>query len=910
MDSGKSSIEEVLLRRTFKGPADATSLARVALFDDDIEAVTTLLLRDFSTVPLAPEHRAANEILVTFSRRRFRSDEDAFRLADAFVERYDLDAAEPEIFFRAMPVDQTDDVESMGNLLGCWAAEQAGLSPLWALDAIRAPQAWAYAASKGRSAKGSGVLIAQPDTGVTKHDELQGITFVAPRNLLRGKPNDPTDPLPKTGNPGHGTSTASVAVSPETLAISGSAPWAQLMPIRAIEKVWLVSQIKVAQAIDHAVNNGASIITMSLGGLPSLSLQAALSRASDAGVIVMAAAGNCVKEVVYPARYDKCLAIAGVDNVDKPWVGTCKGREVDFAAPAQNVYRATAPNKGVAQGQGTSYAVAITAGAAACWLAFHGRSNVVTEAKKRGETVNRMFRRLVRATVRVPEGWDFTKMGAGVIDLEALLKAGFDVGMGTETTFAVEERPEDAIKSLAVAKLGADGLRPDLDWYRHGTEIGLSLMRDGRLPPGAATEGVDLSAARDNARAPSVRRPREKAAFELLKQQSAIIEARDKVEAGVATSMENGLEAAGEQPLSRHAAEATLARIMEIAEKLPPREIPNKAAFVAALNQLHQHGKPLLKKLTGEDLGSSAAVRAGDVAGLEAMIIADGSRPSFLIEKNLPPLEHPFMGDWGDEMRRAHPNLVSLTSAIGRIQPEFGHSRLFLGTGALVDAKKGIVLTNYHVVDDAQSQMGILMEQKGQRKLKVHGWLEIDFVGEEACPDTNRFRVIEVMLPKRAGRDYGWLDAAALRIVPINSAVMPATPICFNPEKDLLTEARSQSVATIGFPGPPRKNQGNTRDIDWGFVMDTLFGGHFGVKRLAPGKLMKPVGTNPADTLKIAFDHDLTTFGGSSGSPLFAWENESIDGFGLHFRGINGESNAAIAVERVADELKEIGVPL
>ncbi|MGO8124273.1 S8 family serine peptidase [Rhizobium ruizarguesonis] len=910
MDSDKSSIERVLLRRTLKGGAVATSLARVALFDDDTEAVTTSLLQDFATVPLAVEHRSANEILATFSRRRFRSNEDAFRLADAFVERYGLDAAEPEIFFGAMPIDQTDDVESLGEVLGCWAPEQDGLSLRWALDAIRAPQAWAYAESKGRPSKGAGVLIAQPDTGVTKHDELRGITVVAPRNLLNGKPNDPTDPLPKTGNPGHGTSTASVAVSPETLAMSGSAPRAQLMPIRAIEKVWLVSQIKVAQAIDHAVDNGANIITMSLGGLPSLSLQGALSRASDAGVIVMAAAGNCVKEVVYPARYDKCLAIGGVDNVDQPWVGTCKGREVDFAAPAQNVYRATAPNKGVAQGQGTSYAVAITAGAAACWLAFHGRSNVLSEAKKRGETINRMFRRLVRATARVPAGWDFTTMGAGVIDLEALLKVGFDFGMGTETTVALEERPEDAVKSLAIAKLGADGLRPDLDWYRHGTEIGLSLMRDGRLPTGTVTEAVNLLPVQEEVRAPAIRRPREKAAFELLKQQTAIMEARDKVEAGRATSMKSGLESLGDRPLSRHAADATLARIMEIAEKLPPREIPNKAAFVAALNMLHEHGKPLLMKLTGEDLSSSAAVRPGDAAGLEAMIIADGSRPSFLIEKDLPPLEHPFMGDWGDEMMRAHPKLASLSSAIGRIQPEFGHSRLFVGTGALVDAKRGIVLTNYHVVDDAQSQLGILMEQTGPRKLKVHGWLEIDFVGEEARPDTNRFRVIEVMLPKGAGRDYGWLDAATLRIVPMDGAIMPATPIRFEPAKDFLTKVTSQTVATIGFPGPPRKNQGNTRGIDWGFVTDMLFGGRFGVKRLAPGEIMKPVGTNSSDTLKIAFDHDLTTFGGSSGSPLFGWENESIDGFGLHFRGINGESNAAIAIERVAEQLKEIGVPL
>lgn len=843
---------------------------------------------------------------MTFLRRRFRSDDDAFHLADVLVERYALDAAEPEIFFNAMPVDQTDDVEGVTELLGCWASEQAGLPVRWAIDSIRVPQAWAYAAAKGRPAKGAGILIAQPDTGVTKHDELNGVPFVAPRNLLNGKPDDPTDPLPKTGNPGHGTSTASIAVSPETLAMTGSAPLAKLMPIRAIEKVWLISQIKVAQAIDHAVNNGAHIITMSLGGLPSLSLQAALSRASDSGLIVMAAAGNCVKEVVYPARYEKCLAIGGVDNEDKPWVGTCKGREVDFAAPAQNVYRATAPNSGVAQGQGTSYAVAIAAGAAACWLAFHGRSNALAEARKRGETINQMFRRLVRATARVPSGWDFTELGAGIIDVEALLKAGFDVGIGTETAPLTDEHPEDAVKSLAVDKLGAEGMQTDLDWYRNGTEIGLSLMRDGRLPSRGAPEGTAK-----RLRAPAVRRVHEeKPAFELLKRQKDMIGARHKVETGQAASMHAGLESLGDEPLSRDAAESTMARIMDLAEKLPPREIPDKGAFVAALNRLHEHGSPLLKKLIGEDLISSPSVKSGDEAGLQAIIIADGTRPSFLIEKNLPPLEHPFMGDWADEVKKAHPKLAPIAASIGRIQQEMGHSKLFLGTGALVDAAKGIVLTNYHVVDDARSKAGILMEEKGKYKLKVHGWLEIDFVGEAARSATNKFRVVEVMLPNGAGRDYGWLDAAALRIVPIGDAKMPKKAVRYDASKAVLDGALHQTIATIGFSGPPRKNQGNTKDIDWGFVVDTLFGGLFGVKRLAPGEIMQPVGMNASDTLKIAFEHEVTTFGGCSGSPLFAWENNDIAAIGLHFRGVNGESNAAIAVERVANELRAIGVPL
>ena len=112
----------------------------------------------------------------------------------------------------------------------------------------------------------------------------------------------------------------------------------------------------------------------------------------------MAAAGNCVKELVWPARYEDCIAVGGSNFHDKPWRGSCRGIDVDISAPAENVFRAKTggfiPNE-VSQGEGTSYAVALTAGAAACWLAHHGRANVVAAARRNRETVQALFRRLV-----------------------------------------------------------------------------------------------------------------------------------------------------------------------------------------------------------------------------------------------------------------------------------------------------------------------------------------------------------------------------------------------------------------------------------------------------------------------------------------------------------------------------------
>jgi hypothetical protein len=75
-------------------------------------------------------------------------------------------------------------------------------------------------------------------------------------------------------------------------------------------------------------------------GLPSFSLWLALTHAVKKNVIVLAAAGNCVGEVVFPARYEDCIAVAGVNWRDKPWQGTCFGPDVTISALSETVYRA------------------------------------------------------------------------------------------------------------------------------------------------------------------------------------------------------------------------------------------------------------------------------------------------------------------------------------------------------------------------------------------------------------------------------------------------------------------------------------------------------------------------------------------------------------------------------------------
>lgn len=487
-----AELVSALESATLEVPAAGFPDVRFALYPAARADMAALIVAlNAALLPLSPDIRrfSATEqgvLILTLPGRTFlRSPGPVFDAAYRLAERFGLDAAEPEIQTALYPGDvsgQDEHLEGMDFTRFCFVEADARLDEqkAWALHAANVIDAWAYSTSQGRDAKGKGILIAQPDTGVTPHPELAEVQSVAGFDLVDDKPGG-FDPLGYEGNPSHGTGTASVAVSPEHGEVTGSAPEASHMPIRAIESVVRLSQFRVAEAIDYATAQGAHVITMSLGGVPSLVLWRALQRAVLKDVIVLAAAGNCAKLVVWPARYEDCIAVAGVNVDDQPWRGTCCGPDVDIAAPAENVFRARSERKdgsfsySVEQGQGTSFAVALTAGIAANWLAHHGRDTVIGEARKRGESVQNLFRRLLRATARRPLLWDERNMGAGVVDALALLKAPFDAAVDEAYGESVSTLPSSSVRTLA-QEVGGVGAPGDVNLERYGMEIALSVL--------------------------------------------------------------------------------------------------------------------------------------------------------------------------------------------------------------------------------------------------------------------------------------------------------------------------------------------------------------------------------------------------------------------------------------------------
>jgi serine protease len=335
----------------------------------------------------------------------------------------------------------------------------------WVHQILQWPEAMAAMSDASRG--GVGISIGQPDTGYTIHPNLgtAGLDLNHDRDVIDGDDDalDDLDPNPlwPFPNPGHGTATASVVVGQGTATegIVGLAGRSLLVPIRAVESVFQVFDSDVAKAVAHARQVGCHVVTMSLGGKGFVGLKGEIQRAVDAGMIVMAAAGNYVDIVTAPASYDNCLAVAATGPGDTLWPESSRGTAVDVSMPGACVYVAGYSDKTpiVRMANGTSYAVAHLAAAAALWLAHHGRQFLIDKYGAR------FLQAAFLATLRwpgvcvVPPGWD-PGYGVGRVDLPALLNAPLPEPADLIGVAAFGAQHDDAVARIA-AMISADPVR-------------------------------------------------------------------------------------------------------------------------------------------------------------------------------------------------------------------------------------------------------------------------------------------------------------------------------------------------------------------------------------------------------------------------------------------------------------------
>ncbi|MFC4075689.1 S8 family peptidase [Salinithrix halophila] len=228
---------------------------------------------------------------------------------------------------------------------------------------VQAPAAWDITRSS------SSVRIAIIDTGVqANHPDLNG-------KVVKGYDYVDRDWDPNDGH-GHGTHCAGIAAAATNnrIGIAGMAPNASIYAVRVLDNNGSGTLANVASGISHAADNGAQVISLSLGASSGgASLENAVNYAWNKGSVVVAAAGNNgTSWPNYPAYYNNAIAVAATDSNDRRAYYSTYGSWVDVAAPGSSIYSTYKDSRYVSL-SGTSMATPHVAGLAGL-LASQGRS--------------------------------------------------------------------------------------------------------------------------------------------------------------------------------------------------------------------------------------------------------------------------------------------------------------------------------------------------------------------------------------------------------------------------------------------------------------------------------------------------------------------------------------------------------
>ena len=171
----------------------------------------------------------------------------------------------------------------------------------WGISTAHFQDAWAAGYT------GKGVVIANLDSGL----DLKNASLT--QNLSAFNWNFLTNTSDVQDDNGHGSATASEMIAKGALV--GAANDAQLMVLKVVDSQGVGTMANLAKAINYAVEHGADVINVPLGGLAADdALFVALSNANAHGVIVCMAAGNNSSAAPqFPAAYaqklSNCIAV-------------------------------------------------------------------------------------------------------------------------------------------------------------------------------------------------------------------------------------------------------------------------------------------------------------------------------------------------------------------------------------------------------------------------------------------------------------------------------------------------------------------------------------------------------------------------------------------------------------------------
>ena len=253
---------------------------------------------------------------------------------------------------KVLRIDPDVEVFALENIRIKGVKLQPSQTLTWNIDQVDAEISWTIST-------GDPVKVGVIDTGIDlKHPDLQA-------NIKGGY--NAINPLksPNDDN-GHGTHVAGIiAALNNSIGVVGVGPNIDLYAIKVLNANGSGYLSDVIEGLDWAITNKMQVVNMSLGTSQDVqSFHDAIVRTYNAGITIVAAAGNSGGSVSYPAAYPEVIAVSATDQNNQIASFSSRGPEVDLAAPGVSIY-STYKGQSYATLSGTSMAAPHVSGAAA-----------------------------------------------------------------------------------------------------------------------------------------------------------------------------------------------------------------------------------------------------------------------------------------------------------------------------------------------------------------------------------------------------------------------------------------------------------------------------------------------------------------------------------------------------------------
>lgn len=284
-------------------------------------------------------------------------EDDLVEIKQALMESGLVDWVEENEVLKVKPI-KAKRTPSINKKFGI---NDPGLDQLWGFERMEMDQLYNYLRENDLKPKKK-ALIAILDTGVdAKHEDIKA-NFTSIKKKYN---NDPK---------GHGTHCAGIAAAVSNNGVgvasfSHNNAFVKVTSIKVLNSSGMGTQRGIIQGIIEAADNGAAVISMSLGGRSNQSKQTAYEKAvqyaNDAGAVVIAAAGNSNRNAKDYAPVN-AKGIIGVSAIDADLNRAVFSNYVSdipmgVAAPGVNIY-STIPGDKYASFNGTSMATPYVAG--------------------------------------------------------------------------------------------------------------------------------------------------------------------------------------------------------------------------------------------------------------------------------------------------------------------------------------------------------------------------------------------------------------------------------------------------------------------------------------------------------------------------------------------------------------------